>query len=51
MEIEEAVKILKLYQEWRLGANIDMPHTPRQITNALDTLLDNVVDQGNIING
>ncbi len=47
--MKEAIKILKYHQRWRQGADIDMLYTPRQITNALDTLLDGIEELESMI--
>ncbi len=38
MTYEEAMWVLKIHQEWRLGADIDMLE-PKIITGAIDTIL------------
>ena len=38
MTYEEAIKTLKIHQEWRLGAEIEMIE-PKVITKAIDTIL------------
>lgn len=35
MNLQEALRILKNYQKWRLGAEIDAPN-PKEITEAID---------------
>jgi hypothetical protein len=40
MTQQEALEILKIHQEWRLGANIKMLH-PKLLTNAINTILNN----------
>ena len=38
MTYEEAIKTLKIHQEWRLGAELEMIE-PKVITKAIDTIL------------
>jgi hypothetical protein len=38
MTYQEAIQILKIHQEWRLGANIVMIE-PKELTEAIDTIL------------
>ena len=42
MTEEEALSILKRYQEWRLGADTEMIE-PKEITKAIDIVI-NVID-------
>tara|TARA_R110000868_G_scaffold136504_2_gene349486 strand:+ start:201 stop:356 length:156 start_codon:yes stop_codon:yes gene_type:complete len=35
MNVEEALKILKHHQQWRLGEIDDMPYEPKELTEAL----------------
>ena len=38
MKLQEAISILKIHQQWRLGADIVMIE-PKELTEALDVLL------------
>ena len=38
MTYQEAIKVLKIHQEWRLGAEIEMLE-PKELTEAIDTIL------------
>ena len=38
MKYQEAIKVLKIHQEWRLGAEIEMLE-PKELTEAIDTIL------------
>ena len=42
MDIETAIEILEYHQEWRLGKREDMIHEPKQLTQALDIVLNTV---------
>ena len=41
MELKEAIKILELYQLWRIGSDIEMIH-PKVLTKAIDLILKEV---------
>jgi len=43
MIISEAISILKIHQQWRLGADIVMSE-PKELTEALDVLLNHCTD-------
>ena len=44
MKLQEAISILKIHQQWRLGADIVMIE-PKELTQAIDTLLNyHIVD-------
>ena len=38
MKIEKAIKVLKIYNKWRRGADIPQPH-PTEIGLAIDKIL------------
>lgn len=38
MKYQEAIKVLKIHQEWRLGAEIEMLE-PKELTEAIDAIL------------
>jgi len=38
MKLEEAISILKIHQEWRLGANTEMIY-PKELTQAIDIVI------------
>lgn len=40
MTLTQAIEILTYHQEWRLGKVDEMPYSPRQLTEAIDTVLD-----------
>lgn len=40
METKKAIEILEHHQQWRLGNVQEMKYTPREITEALDVLLE-----------
>tara|TARA_R110000796_G_C14431862_1_gene421228 strand:+ start:81 stop:377 length:297 start_codon:yes stop_codon:yes gene_type:complete len=42
MKIEKAIKILTYHQEWRLGKIDEMKFVPKELTTALDIVLDKV---------
>lgn len=42
MELKEAIEILDYHQSWRLGNVDEMIYEPKQITKALDIVLDAV---------
>lgn len=39
MKLQTAIEVLESHQEWRLGKREDMIHEPKQITEALDTII------------
>jgi hypothetical protein len=39
MELSRALEILRQQQSWRLGKTDEMKCTPRELTEAIDTLL------------
>lgn len=39
MTIKQALEILYQHQKWRLGLTNEMPFTPKELTQALDTIL------------
>jgi hypothetical protein len=40
MSKEKALEILEYHQQWRLGKFDEMKYTPRQLTEALDVLIE-----------
>ena len=40
MKIDKAIKILKNYNEWRVGEILDMIYTPKKITEAINTIIE-----------
>lgn len=42
MKLKKAIQILESHQEWRLGNIDEMPHTPKEITEALNLVLKEV---------
>ena len=49
MKLQEAISILKIHQQWRLGADIVMIE-PKELTEAIDTLLNyHIVDTNEMV--
>jgi hypothetical protein len=44
MNLQEAIIILGHHQEWRLGYRDDLPYEPKELSQALDMVLDAVRD-------
>jgi len=42
MELQKAIEILEHHQQWRLGKIDDMKWKPRELTDALDLVLEQV---------
>lgn len=42
MKLKTAIEILEYHQKWRLGQVDEMKYTPKQLTEALDVVLDKV---------
>lgn len=40
MDSEEAIKILTQHQQWRLGIDEEWKYTPKQITEAINIVLE-----------
>jgi dsDNA-binding SOS-regulon protein len=40
MELEQAIKIVEHYQKWRKGEDKTLLYTPKELTEAIDKLLE-----------
>ena len=40
MKIDKAIKILKNYNEWRVGEILDRLYPPKEITKAINTIIE-----------
>lgn len=47
MNLEKAIQILTHHQEWRLGKIDEIKFNPKELTTALDVVLDKVKNMDN----
>jgi CRISPR/Cas system CSM-associated protein Csm2 small subunit len=40
MELEQAIKIVEHYQKWRKGENETLLYTPKELSEAIDEILE-----------